>query len=147
LRVLDVPKDLLQDPAAAVQLAQQVDDNDLSIADLGGEERPIMEEQAEEDAAAAAAFAPRTKPAHGKEAGAPARAALAATARVKLVGAHVAGAKVPNFKGMSMREVLAEAAAQGLPLIANGSGMAKAQSPAPGTVLREGDRIRVRFTR
>jgi cell division protein FtsI (penicillin-binding protein 3) len=57
------------------------------------------------------------------------------------------GPKVPNFHGMSMRAVLAEAARQGLVVIADGSGTARMQTPLPGSVLREGERIRVRFAR
>ena len=58
-----------------------------------------------------------------------------------------AGPKAPNFRGMSMRAVLAEAAREGLVVVADGSGTARAQVPLPGSVLREGERIRVRFTR
>jgi hypothetical protein len=43
--------------------------------------------------------------------------------------------------------VLAEAAAKGLTVVADGSGIARVQNPAPGTPLREGDRIRVQFAR
>ena len=46
-----------------------------------------------------------------------------------------------------MRDVFAEAAARGLTVIADGSGIARMQNPAPGTTLREGDRIRVQFAR
>jgi hypothetical protein len=59
----------------------------------------------------------------------------------------VPGPKVPNFRGMSMRAVLAEAARQGLVVIADGSGTARMQVPLPGSVLHEGERIRVRFAR
>jgi len=58
-----------------------------------------------------------------------------------------AGPKVPNFRGMSMRAVLAEAARQGLIVMADGSGTARMQIPPPGSVLHEGERIRVRFAR
>ncbi len=61
--------------------------------------------------------------------------------------ANPAGPKVPNFRGMSMRAVLAEAAAKGLTVVPAGSGIARIQTPAPGAVLREGERIRVRFSR
>jgi cell division protein FtsI (penicillin-binding protein 3) len=58
-----------------------------------------------------------------------------------------AGPKAPNFRGMTMRAVLAEAARQGLAVIADGSGTARAQIPPPGSALHEGERIRVRFAR
>jgi cell division protein FtsI (penicillin-binding protein 3) len=57
------------------------------------------------------------------------------------------GPKVPNFQGKTMRAVVAEAAALGLPLSMGGSGIARAQFPPAGSPLREGDRVRVRFAR
>ena len=62
-------------------------------------------------------------------------------------GAPTPGPKVPNFKGMTMRAVLAEAAAKGLNVQPDGSGIAKLQSPPPGAPLRQGERIRVQFAR
>jgi cell division protein FtsI (penicillin-binding protein 3) len=58
-----------------------------------------------------------------------------------------AGPKVPNFRGMTMRAVLAEAAAQGLTVLPDGSGVARLQSPPPGSTLHQGERIRVQFAR
>jgi cell division protein FtsI (penicillin-binding protein 3) len=58
-----------------------------------------------------------------------------------------AGPKVPNFRGMTMRAVLAEAAAQGLTVLPDGSGVARVQSPPPGSTLHQGERIRVQFAR
>ncbi len=57
------------------------------------------------------------------------------------------GPKVPNFRGMTMRAVLAEAGALGLPVQVDGSGVARAQQPSPGTPLHAGERIRVQFAR
>jgi cell division protein FtsI (penicillin-binding protein 3) len=57
------------------------------------------------------------------------------------------GATVPDFQGKTMRAVLAEAAQRGLPVIPDGSGVARLQLPAAGSVLRRGERIRVRFSR
>jgi hypothetical protein len=54
---------------------------------------------------------------------------------------------VPNFRGKSMRDVLAEAAAKGLIIMPDGSGIARVQYPPAGTPLHEGDRIRVQFAR
>jgi cell division protein FtsI (penicillin-binding protein 3) len=59
----------------------------------------------------------------------------------------VAGLKVPDFKGKTMRAVLAEAAERGLAVIPDGSGVARLQRPPAGSVLRQGQRIRVRFSR
>jgi cell division protein FtsI (penicillin-binding protein 3) len=58
-----------------------------------------------------------------------------------------AGPTVPNFRGMTMRAVLAEAAAQGLTVLPDGSGVARVQSPPPGSTLHQGERIRVQFAR
>jgi cell division protein FtsI (penicillin-binding protein 3) len=58
-----------------------------------------------------------------------------------------AGPRVPDFKGKTMRAVLAEAAEKGLPVIPDGSGVARLQRPPAGSVLRQGERIRVRFSR
>jgi cell division protein FtsI (penicillin-binding protein 3) len=59
----------------------------------------------------------------------------------------LAGPRVPDFKGKTMRAVLAEAAERGLPVIPDGSGVARMQRPVAGSVLRQGERIRVRFSR
>jgi len=58
-----------------------------------------------------------------------------------------AGPRVPNFQGKTMRAVLAEAAAQGLTVVPDGSGVARVQSPSPGSPLHQGERIRVQFAR
>jgi cell division protein FtsI (penicillin-binding protein 3) len=57
------------------------------------------------------------------------------------------GPRVPNFRGMTMRAVLEEAAAKGLRIQPDGSGIAGVQDPPPGSPLREGERIRVVFAR
>ncbi len=54
---------------------------------------------------------------------------------------------VPDFRGKSMRDVLATASESGIEVTVEGSGMARAQAPLPGTPLRQGDRIRIIFTR
>jgi len=55
--------------------------------------------------------------------------------------------RVPNFRGMTIRAVLAEAASKGLTVLPAGSGVARLQEPAAGSILHEGQRIRVRFAR
>jgi len=57
------------------------------------------------------------------------------------------GPRVPNFRGKTMRAVLAEAASKGMTVIPDGSGVARVQEPAPGSPLRAGERIRVQFAR
>jgi cell division protein FtsI (penicillin-binding protein 3) len=58
-----------------------------------------------------------------------------------------AGPKVPDFRGKSMRAVLAQAASMGLTVLPDGSGIARVQFPPAGAALRQGERIRVRFAR
>jgi cell division protein FtsI (penicillin-binding protein 3) len=57
------------------------------------------------------------------------------------------GPRVPNFRGMTMRAVLAEAAAAGMTVIPDGSGVARVQDPPPGAPLHAGERVRVQFAR
>ncbi len=57
------------------------------------------------------------------------------------------GPTVPNFKGMNMRAVLAQAAEMGITVLPAGSGIARVQNPPAGTPLYEGERIRVQFVR
>ena len=59
----------------------------------------------------------------------------------------LAGLKVPDFTGKTMRAVLAEAAERGLAIVPDGSGVARLQRPPAGSALRQGERIRVRFSR
>jgi len=54
---------------------------------------------------------------------------------------------VPDFRGKSMRDVVEEASGQGLDVMVEGSGVARAQVPLPGSPLRRGEQIRVVFTR
>jgi cell division protein FtsI (penicillin-binding protein 3) len=67
-------------------------------------------------------------------------------APVAAAGAE-AGPKVPNFSGKTMRVVVEEASAMGLPVLLDGSGVARAQMPPAGSVLHDGERIRVQFAR
>jgi cell division protein FtsI (penicillin-binding protein 3) len=113
LRVLDVPRDLPEEPAPAPVAENAAEKDDLAIADLGSLGPNILEE-GEEDAPAATA---------------------------------TAGPRVPDFKGKTMRAVLAEAAEKGLAVIPDGSGVARLQYPPAGSALRQGERIRVRFSR
>ena len=94
------------------------DYNDVSIADLGSTEPNILEESEAPGVAISQAGKPEPQ-----------------------------GPRVPDFQGMSMRAVVAEAAAMGLPVVVDGSGTARLQIPAPGSVLERGERIRVQFAR
>lgn len=127
LRVLDVPKDLPEVDAAQDGRNKPEKDQtyDLPIAELSPEP-PVLDE-AEEPGRAPAA------PGQAAPAVAPAPAET--------------GPRVPNFRGLTMRAVLAEASAQGLPVMVAGSGVARLQQPLPGAVLHAGERILVQFSR
>ncbi|TNE88581.1 MAG: PASTA domain-containing protein [Deltaproteobacteria bacterium] len=55
------------------------------------------------------------------------------------------GWELPDLRGRPVREVLASLQASGLKVALEGSGMAVAQSPAPGTPIREGELVAVVF--
>ncbi len=118
LRVLDVPPDL-PDATPEPENTSPPEADDLSIADLGSGEPNVMEELAAQQSA------PDAMP------DAPAES----------------GPKVPNFRGKTMRAVVEEASAIGLPVLVDGSGVARAQVPPPGAVLHAGERVRVQFAR
>jgi membrane peptidoglycan carboxypeptidase len=129
LRVFDVPKDLPEASPNVLLAGDAGNLNDLAIADLDGDGHSILEEG--DDAGppvplAAPAFGPRPVP---------------------VPIAPPIGPRVPNFRGKTMRAVLAEAAAQGLTVMPAGSGLARVQSPPPGSPLHRGERIRVQFVR
>jgi cell division protein FtsI (penicillin-binding protein 3) len=144
LRVFDVPKDLEENPATPTMVAKNPEDlNDLAIADLDASGHNILEE-AEEDGEAtperSVAVAALNGPQGPERQGPPVAAVPAAPPKPQ-------GPRVPNFRGMTMRAVLAEAAAKGLSILPDGSGIARVQSPPPGAPLHQGERIRVQFAR
>jgi cell division protein FtsI (penicillin-binding protein 3) len=57
------------------------------------------------------------------------------------------GPKVPDFRGMTLRAVLEESAASGVQIEVSGSGLARNQVPAAGSILAPGAHVRVQFTR
>jgi beta-lactam-binding protein with PASTA domain len=75
------------------------------------------------------------------------QAAAGEAGRQSGVAEQPAGPTVPNFRGMTMRAVLAEAAAKGLTVLPDGSGVARVQDPPPGSTVHRGERIRVEFAR
>jgi cell division protein FtsI (penicillin-binding protein 3) len=119
LRVLEVPKDLPDEPPPTVA-KNDASMRDLADVDEDSVEPNILEEGEEE---------PESLP---------------GTTVVRLAAGS---AKVPNFKGMTMDAVLTAAAAEGLTVLPAGSGLARMQSPPPGTVIRRGERIRVEFSK
>ena len=116
LRVMEIPKDVPDEPPTLV--ASATDTDDLALSD-GADEPNILEDDEGDDDAAPP---PATE-------------------------ADLAGPRVPDFRGKTMSAVLAEATAEGLTVVPDGSGLARVQYPAPGSALRQGVRIRVRFAR
>ncbi|MBV9759699.1 MAG: transpeptidase family protein [Acidobacteriaceae bacterium] len=55
--------------------------------------------------------------------------------------------KAPDFTGKTVKEVMTAAAASNLDVEMMGEGLARSQSPAAGSALIPGERIRVRFSR
>lgn len=124
LRLLDVPRDLPEtappppfDPAEA---------NDVAIAELSTPPEDLSALPADRSAVPAATSAGTTAP--------QAVAVLIA-----------AGPKVPSFQGKTVRAVLEESLAAGVPVDVLGSGVARGQAPAPGEFLHPGERVRVQF--
>lgn len=119
LRLMDVPKDLPEEPSK------------MFLAKA----KNLPTDAPPEDSAARA-FNPLDDPAVDDAPIATASTAPAAS-----------GPVVPNFRGMTLRAVMEEASAQGFNIIPNGSGLAAAQDPPAGSPLRAGARIRVGFAR
>lgn len=154
LRMMDVPKDIPQDlmakkkPAAKVKPGEFA--GEVAIAGLGGSsimdgDASVKELLAEQmsvvvvkdlDAIPAAAAASANTP-----------ALVAELVPVALLVMPVGSTMVPDFRGKSMRDVVEESSADGIDVMVEGSGVARAQAPVPGSVLRRGERIRVVFTR
>jgi cell division protein FtsI (penicillin-binding protein 3) len=147
LRVLEVPKDLPDDLRPNLLMAANNDAKDLADAESGGSN--ILEDGDDEDPQAE-----QPRPFVGPVA--PSQPVVVAGAAGKGVGAGEGGSagpstpplpRVPDFKGKNMRAVLAEASAKGLTVMPDGSGVARIQSPPPGAILHQGERIRVQFQR
>ena len=131
LRIKDVPKDLPEMIASPDD--SQADDNDVAIADLGSSIPPPLVQAGD-------AVAADDRPA------ASAKDALDQRAFFESPGESGA-ARVPNFRGKSVRDVIQESAALGIPVEFTGSGIARAQIPQPGEILPLGRSVRVEFGR
>ena len=152
LRMLDVPKDIPENIAADTTKAPKKEIPavaDLAIADLGGPS--VMEE----DASMKMLIAQQMKPAPDPDEipAAPAASNTKDVSKPEIVAplnaARVVpiGPTVPDFRGKSMRDVVEQASADGIGISIEGSGVARAQLPLPGTPLRRGERIRIVFAR
>lgn len=150
LRILDVPKDLPEQMAAKPPAKEKPGefDSDLAIADLGG--KSIMDD---DDPALRQLLAEQMKPAKDPDEIPPAKPGapplLVADAAPVPAPRTPARAKetVPDFRGKSMRDVMEESSARGIEVMIEGSGVARAQAPLPGSPLRQGEQIRIVFTR
>jgi cell division protein FtsI (penicillin-binding protein 3) len=119
LRLMDIPEDRPEETAALVAKAARKGIVDAPPGDTGAKGFNPLDDADEAEALAAAA--PAQSPA--------------------------AGPATPNFRGMTLRAVLQEAQAKGLKVAPDGSGIARAQDPPAGALLRDGERIRVVFQR
>lgn len=120
LRILDVPKDVPEDPekdAKPVAKPDPKEADDLAIADVDPKQPNIMEDDAAEPDAAVAATN------------------------------NQGGPRVPNFMGKTVRQVVALASTNGIPVIMAGNGIARDQMPLAGEVLLPGQKVKVKFAR
>ncbi len=170
LEYLHVPHDLSLPPNRQVWLAQnRVKDSDLDesspdhlgsaleIADTGSAEpmsppaNPAMKPSAAQGPVVAVALREKEIPR------APATAAPAASnvadptappaGGTVVLDVEQGGIEVPSFLGKSVRSALEAAQDSGLELNPVGSGIARQQSPAPGTHVTAGSRVVVKFGR
>jgi len=129
LRYLGVPKDL---PDSSPNPDNgKVDDNDVAaIADLGSDPPPL--DSSDETPDNGTDSGDQRVFLQGPPSGAPASGVLV-------------GPRVPNFVGMTLRGVAQEAAADGIPVVFQGHGVARAQAPLAGGMLASGQKVRVEF--
>lgn len=152
LRMLDVPRDIPESLEAAQKPAKDAKEkpgefDDAASGDPGGES--IMEEEEPE---VKKLLAEQMKPAADPDEIPAARpgtdpAASSPAPTPKTAAARVASPTVPDFRGKSMRSVVEESAASGIDVMIEGSGVARAQVPLPGSPLRQGEQVRIVFTR
>jgi cell division protein FtsI (penicillin-binding protein 3) len=137
LRIKDVPKDLPE--MLPSEDGDQADENDVAIADLGSSNPPPLVQAGD-------AVAVVDRP--------PASANRAQDQRIFSNGRQEelsfvgnGAPRVPNFQGKSVRDVIQESAALGIPIEFTGSGIARAQMPEAGAALPTGRPVRVEFGR
>jgi hypothetical protein len=159
LRMLDVPRDIPdQEIATSKPGKKEKNYDDVSIADLGGtsimEEDPSVRELLAEQMQIVPATADSADipPSPSLALAAPGRGPVSVPAPVPVPEPPANTARhdqplVPDFRGKSMRDALATASERGIEVTVEGSGVARAQLPLPGTPMHPGDRIRIVFTR
>jgi len=137
LRMLDVPKDLPgMQPSPDTD---PVDENDVAIAGLGSSIPPPLVQADDADASA-------DRPVASAESAPDQRTFLAAGPKTN-PARDLAGPRVPNFRGKTLRDVIEESSALGIPVEFKGGGIAQAQVPQAGAVLPAGQAVRVQFGR
>lgn len=156
LRMLDVPKDIPEEFYADKKPAKVKPgefEGDLAIADLGGPSimdddptiRQLLADQMKPEKDPDEI--PPAKPGTAMKAASAPPSVAAAVPAPTLKPAVAQGPMVPDFRGKSMRDVVEESAASGIDVTIEGSGVARAQVPLPGSPLRRGEQIRIVFTR
>jgi len=135
LRILDVPKDLPDDVPNDNEKVN-ADENDLSIADLGPSVPPPLVQMDD-------AVAPVDRPGASAKTDLDQRSFLGPPAPESPM--LLAGPVVPNFQGKSLREVIQESAARGLPVEYVGTGVVHLQAPPPGVILPMGERVKIKL--
>ena len=160
LRMLDVPKDL-PDTTQRITKNDKQDTNDLAIAGLGA--APVELADATPHSATSIDIARNARsrsvssvtlpPVQGASGSTFAQASAGPSfgtspdRRPFLSAQRGIGPKVPDLRGMTLRAVLEESAATGLPIDVQGDGMARTQDPPPGSILAPGSRVHVQLTR
>jgi cell division protein FtsI (penicillin-binding protein 3) len=160
LRMLDVPRDIPEELEAKKKKTPEpkVEEDDVSIADLGApsimEEEPTARQLLAEQMPRKAADQDEIPPAKPEAAHAAALATaagappvMAAAAPPPVIPAKRKGPVIPDFRGLAMQAVAERAAAEGIQVMLEGSGIARAQMPLPGTPMRQGARVRIVFAR
>jgi hypothetical protein len=163
LRMLDVPHDIPEQEIATNAKPSKKDKfDDVSIADLGGtsimEDDPSVKQLLAEQAQIIPTNASTAEIPQGTTPPPPAPLLALATpgtprntpapAQPATVVTKVAeGPLVPDFRGKSMRDAMETASADSIEVMVEGSGVARAQVPLPGTPLHQGEKIRIIFTR
>jgi cell division protein FtsI (penicillin-binding protein 3) len=160
LRMLDVPKDL-PDTTQHIPKNDTRDTNDLAIAGLGSAPVELADATPRSITSMDLARSGRSRsvssvtqpPVQGASSPAVAEASPGTSVgtspdrRPFLSAQKGIGPKVPDLRGMTLRAVLEESAATGLPIDVHGDGMARTQDPPPGSILAPGSRVHVQLTR
>jgi cell division protein FtsI (penicillin-binding protein 3) len=162
LRMLDVPRDIPEQEIASKPGKKEKNFDDVSIADLGGtsimEEDPSVRELLAEQMQIVPAnvisiaqggpdIPPAPSPSLAFAPPAPPERPVTSPPAVLPQPPLDTGPMVPDFRGKSMRDAMEAASASGIEVMVEGSGVARAQVPLPGTPLHQGDKIRIVFTR